>query len=269
MQINSSTGVASAPLTSTKAVGASMDIGAADAAEKEKAKKAGPLFVGGLVNWSNMLSPDTMKAMFELNEDGSVKSTANGTPIGAGNHNVPQDTAAQRFIFDHFHVAAMEKLGLEKDLTPHVTDEQKQFFHDVTGYNLVVEGLYGVYDDEGNPVSNGVDPKTGGQDNAVWQLADSIVSNQQPSGAQVPIDSKWFENWQSTMTSAGVEIPKDWATKAKAHFDEALDALFNRDKDRETARVDAQNATNDAKPTVGAQKLVAGDIEEPPATAVQ
>ncbi|HEX2559520.1 hypothetical protein, partial [Phenylobacterium sp.] len=47
------------------------------------------IFKGGLVDWSNLIAPDTLRAMFELDADGSVKVDAQGTPLRAADRTAP------------------------------------------------------------------------------------------------------------------------------------------------------------------------------------
>jgi hypothetical protein len=247
MQINSSTGVASAPLTSTKAVGAPMDIGAADAAEKEKAKKAGPLFSGGLANWNTMMTPDTLSALFALNEKGDVQFQENGAPVLAKGANPV--TTQEDLLLQHVQSIHAQNIGDTSGLRVSATDEQKKFFHSVTGYNLVTEnGGYGVYDDDGNMVQDNAGKD--GRSSSLWQLADDITSGSLTRDGVAVSDSKtfgadWYKGWTDKMAAAGSTLPADWAAKAKAYFDDSLNALFDKSKDGTTKRGEAQQASQD------------------------
>jgi hypothetical protein len=118
--------------------------------------------------------------------------------------------------------------GVDANLSSAVTDQQKQFFHDTTGYNLVAEGgMMGVYDDNGKLASNGVDPKTGGVDNALWQLASSLVTNETPIGPHATIDAAWFQKFTADMASGSIAVPSSWAANAQKHFDGVLNAMID------------------------------------------
>lgn len=247
MQINSSTGLASASLASTKAVGAPMDIGATDAAEKEKAKKAGPLFSGGLANWNSMMTPDTLSALFALNEKGEVQFEDNGAPKLAKGANPV--TTQEDLLLQHVKSIRAQQIGDKSGLRVNATDEQKKFFNSVTGYNLVTEnGGYGVYDDNGNLVAD-IAGK-GGRSSSLWQLADDITSGSlERDGVPVSdsknFDADWYRGWTDKMAAGGSALPPEWAAKAKAYFDDALNALFDKPKDGAPERAEARQQNQD------------------------
>jgi hypothetical protein len=247
MQISSSMGLASAPSSSAKAVGAPMDIGATDAAEKEKAKKAGPLFSGGLANWSTLMTPGTLSALFALNQNGEVQFQDNGAPILAKGANPV--TTQEDFLLQHVQNIHAQQIGDKSGLRVSATDEQKKFFNSVTGYNLVTEnGGYGVYDDNGNSVADiaGKD----GRSSSLWQLADDITSgNLERDGVPVSdsknFDVDWYKGWTDKMAAEGSALPPEWAAKAKAYFDDALNALFDKPKDGAPERTEARQQNQD------------------------
>jgi hypothetical protein len=189
---------------------------------------AKPLFADGLVNYASLTSPDTLSALFALNADGAVKTDSQGTPQMAATHQGPYN-AVESLLADHVRAEATAASGVDANLSSAVTDQQKQFFHDTTGYNLVVEdGSTGVYDDSGKLVPNGVDPKTGGAENATWQLADSLVGNETPIGKHATIDAAWLQKFMADMRSGGIAVPASWAANAQKHFDSALNAMMER-----------------------------------------
>ncbi len=196
-------------------------------ASSEKRSEATPLFVGGLANWNAMMTPETLGALFALNGQGEVQYQSNGAPILKAGESI--DTPAERLLSQHLTLQHNQKAGVDTGYAPQVSDAQKQFFHQVTGYNLVVDGpLYGVYDDAGNlvPDASGKD----GRSSPVWQLVSDITGNglEEESDRQ-EIDADWFAKWQDKMSAAGSSLPPEWAAKASAYFDQALDALFEKD----------------------------------------
>jgi hypothetical protein len=228
MQINSAASGILSQLNAAQAV-APPDATAAPAeTTANPTSGAKPLFTNGLVNWSSLMTPETMSAMFALNADGTAQTDAQGTPQMAASHKGPWANPAEMLIADHVRAAAVEKSGFQPQLVSNVTDGQKKFFHDTTGYNLVVEGSgWGVYDDLGHSASNGVDPKTGGVDNALWQLAGTLVNNAAPNGQHATIDGDWLTKWTKEMTGAGVAVPVSWALNAQKHADDALNAMMD------------------------------------------
>jgi hypothetical protein len=173
------------------------------------------------------MSPDTLSALFALNADGTVKTDSQGTPQMAATHKGPYN-GVESLLADHVRAQAISKLGIDPSLGSAITDQQKQFFHDITGYNLVSEaGSVEVVDDNGKILPNGVDPKTGGVENAVWQLADSLVVNEMPNGQHATIDAAWFQKFTADMTSAGIAVPSSWAANAQKHFDGVLNAMMD------------------------------------------
>lgn len=247
MQINSSMGLALTPLTSAKAVGSPMDIGAPDAAEKEKAKKAGPLFTGGLANWSSLMSQDTLSALFALNEKGEVQFQDNGAPVFA--KGAIQDTPAEYLLVDHVKALHAQQTGDKSGLRVSATDEQKKFFNSVTGYNLVSEnGAYGVYDDAGNMVPDNAGKD--GRSSSLWQLADDITSgNLERDGVPVSnsknFGADWYKGWTDKIAAGGSALPPEWAAKAKAYFDDSLNALFDKPKNAAPERTEARQQNQD------------------------
>jgi hypothetical protein len=222
MLINSTTAGALQTVASVQAAEGAPDATPAAAASTRK-----PLFANGLVNYASLMSPDTLSAIFALNADGTVKTDSQGTPQTAATHQGPYN-AVESLLADHVRAQANGVSGVGANLASAVTDQQKQFFHDTTGYNLVVEGdMWGVYDDNGKLAPNGVDPKTGGADNALWQFASSLVSNQAPAGQHATIDAAWFRTFTADMSKAGIAIPPSWAANAQKHFDGVLQAMMD------------------------------------------
>ena len=231
---NSLASALSQPLA-TKAVAAPESTAVAEPIDPtEKAQKK-PLFSGGLVNWEALMTPDTLSALFALNEKGEVQFNDYGAPILKEGE--LDDTVQEQMLTTHLIIQHRTQAGEDMGICPNVSDEQKQFFHSVTGYNLVVDGpLYSVRDDQGNPVSDGTNRETGGRVNAVWQLAGDLITNAiAPEGEQKPVDADWFAAFKEKMGMAlgGSTLPSGWAAKADAYFDQALNSLF--DKDRETS----------------------------------
>lgn len=225
MQINGTTAGALQTLASVRAA---TDPPAATTAQAASSVGAKPLFTNGLVNYASLMTPDTLSALFALNADGTVKTDSQGTPQMAATHKGPWAGPAEIFIAERVQAQAINKLGLDANLQSSVTDQQKQFFHDTTGYNLVSEGgMWGVYDDNGKLAPNGVDPKTGGAVNAVWQLADSLLINEMPAGPHATIDAAWFQKFTADMASGGIAIPASWAANAQKHFDGVLNAMVD------------------------------------------
>jgi hypothetical protein len=224
MQINGVTAAASQTITAVEATAGSSAATATPAALSAGAK---PLFANGLVDYASLMTPDTLSALFALNGDGTVKTDSQGAPQMAATHQGPYN-AVEGILADHVRAQAISKLGIDPRLASAITDQQKQFLHDTTGYNLVSEaGSVDVVDDNGKIVPNGVDPKTGGVENAVWQLADSLVVNEMPIGQHATIDAAWFQKFTADMTSAGVTIPASWAANAQKHFDGVLNAMMD------------------------------------------
>lgn len=174
------------------------------------------IFKGGLVDWSNLITPDTLRAMFELDADGSVKVDAQGTPLRAADRTAPW-TRDESLIVMRVRGQAMDRLGIGQDLVQHVSDEQKRFFRAVTGYNLVVEGNSQlVIDDEGRPAPD-VGPM-GGPSTAPYQLAGMLAlmnaDGQNPAAPSMAT----FESWLGAMSRGGVAVPSEWLPKARAHL---------------------------------------------------
>jgi hypothetical protein len=197
-----------------------------------------------------------MRAMFELNSDGSVQTDGKGNPIRAPGER--EDTVEKRFIYDHVQAAALNALGPagvadlagpgnKLILNKTATDEQKKFFHDVTGYNLESSG---VFDDYGNLVP--ASGPQGGPVNAVWQLADKLTSNL-PGGDDLAttsgdgVDKSKFSAFIEMMKKAKIAVPDSWLQKAKEYFDNTLDALNdapdNSSKDSAPAKGENQSVT--------------------------
>jgi hypothetical protein len=223
MQINSTTASALQSLASVQLPSGPTTATTVPAASSTGAK---PLFANGLVNYASLMTPDTLSALFALNADGTVKTDSQGTPQMAATHKGPYN-AVESLLADHVRAQATATSGVGANLSSAVTDQQKQFFHDTTGYNLVVEGgSMRVYDDSGKLVPNGVDPKTGGAENATWQLADSLVGNEMPAGQHAAIDAAWLQKFMADMKSGGIAVPASWAANAQKHFDSALNAMM-------------------------------------------
>jgi hypothetical protein len=220
MQISSITAAAAPRITAANQITSSEPVGSSTA----KTSSRPPLFVDGLANWSALLSPDTMRAMFELNADGSVKTDSRGIPAGAGGKPVPQDTAEERLLYSH--VLSQRHAADNNNQQSSVTDQQKKFFHDVTGYNLNVEddGSWGVYDDKGNLVPAA--PPGGGESNATWQLAAAItlrasMPSEGKGAADATSTAKWFADFIDNMKKGGVIVPDAWLTRAQTYFNGA------------------------------------------------
>lgn len=218
MQISSIASAAAPGITAVKQIAPSAPAGSSTTANSSQP----PLFVGGLANWSALLTPDTMRAMFELNDDGSVKIDGRGVPVGAGGNPVPQDTGEERLIYSHVLGQAHAAAGIGQQ--PAVTDEQKQFFHDVTGYNLEAnaDGTWGVYDEKGD-MAPACGPE-GGVASSTWQLACSImepVTTPANDGgtSHSAGTAEWFADFVDNMKKAGVSVPDAWLARAKAYFE--------------------------------------------------
>jgi hypothetical protein len=238
MQINSTTAGALQTLVSVQAATAPPAVTTAQAASSMGAT---PLFTNGLANYASLMTPAMLSSLFALNADGTVKTDSQGTPQMAATHKGPYN-AAEGILADHVRAQSISKLGIDPSLGSAITDQQKQFFHDTTGYNLVSEaGSVDVVDDNGKIVSNGVDPKTGGVENAVWQLADSLVVNQMPIGQHATVDAAWFQKFTADMASGGIAVPASWAANAQKHFDGVLNAMMDSQ---------SKSATDPAKASV-------------------
>jgi hypothetical protein len=244
--IMTSTGYQSGALVSARPVEpASAAPEAKSAAAPTKAK---PLFSGGLTNWNTIMTPDTLRAIFTLDEHGEVKFDSNGLPVWAPDGDM--ETPIAPLLFDHLKDIHAQETGIRAfatDPNPRyrvsATDEQKRFFYAVTGYNLVTEdGGYGVYDDSGKLLPN---VATGnGVGLPEWQLAWDIVYTNfeidgvpcnpdgSPRTGQTSLDGDWFQKWIEKMAICKADIPESWLSRAKAYFEKAKQAQSDEVKDQ-------------------------------------
>jgi hypothetical protein len=251
--IMTSTGYQSGALVSARPVEpASAAPEANSAAAPTKAK---PLFSGGLTNWNTLMTPETLRAIFALDETGKVKFDSDGLPVWGADADIGTPTAS--LLFGHLKDIHAQETGIRAfatDPNPRyrvsATDEQKRFFYAVTGYNLVTEdGGYGVCDDAGNMVSHG-DPN-GGQVSPEWQLAHDIVYTNfeidgvpcnpdgSPRTGQTSLDGDWFQKWIEKMAICKADIPDSWIARAKAYFEKAKQAQSDEVKDQPLQKIDA------------------------------
>ena len=210
--------------------------------------KAKPLFSGGLTNWNTLMTPETLRAIFALDDTGKVKFDSDGLPVWGADADIETPTAS--FLFDHLKDLHAQETGIRAfatDPNPRyrvsATDEQKKFFHEVTGYNLfTADGGYGVYDDAGKMVPNVA--TNGGASSPVWQLAGDIVDTNlekdgvpinpdgSPRTGQTSLDGDWFQKWIEKMAICKADIPESWLSRAKAYFEKAKQAQSDEIKDQ-------------------------------------
>jgi hypothetical protein len=210
--------------------------------------KAKPLFSGGLTNWNTLMTPETLGAIFALDETGKVKFNSDDAPVFIPDVSI-DTTIASLLIGRVMEIHGQESVirAQAGDTNPRyrvgATDEQKKFFHEVTGYNLVtVNGGYGVYDDAGNMVSNA--GPNGGPASPEWVLAGDIVDTNlekdgvpinpdgSPRTGQTSLDGDWFQKWIEKMAICKAEIPESWLSRAKAYFEKAKQAQSDEVKDQ-------------------------------------
>ena len=210
--------------------------------------KAKPLFSGGLTNWNTLMTPETLRAIFALDDTGKVKFDSDGIPVyGAG---VDIGTPLATLLFWHLKDIHEQETGVRAfatDPNPRyrvgATDEQKKFFHEVTGYNLFTDGGgYAVYDDAGKMVPHA--GPNGGSVTPEWQLAHDIVLTNfeidgvpsnldgSPRTGQTSLDKDWFQSWLDKMAICKADIPESWIARAKAYFEKAKQAQSDELKDQ-------------------------------------
>ncbi|MFN3816168.1 hypothetical protein [Brevundimonas sp.] len=172
------------------------------------------LFSGGqFVGVTRLTAPETLAALFQLNDDGSVKLSDLGAPVMKKGVTIqtPQDDMAKFLALGSPDTWSASDRDAASRLSL-VTESDKAMFREITGYNLFISGPAAlILDDEGNAPS-AADRETAEELFARMQFA-------RESG--VEIDAEWFSGISKDIAKAGgPTFPADWAAQADDWFDD-------------------------------------------------
>lgn len=176
------------------------------------------LFSGGqFVGTAQLTSPQTLAALFQLNDDGSVKLGDLGAPVMKKGVTIetPQDDMAKFLAFGASSTWSASDRDAASRLSL-ITDDDKTMFRQITGYNLFISGPAArIVDDEGNVPSVA--------DQAAAEELFSRIQFARESG--IDMDADWFSDISKDVIAAGgPTFPADWEGKAGDWFDDLLAA---------------------------------------------
>lgn len=218
MQIGSSSyaGTASSPVSAPRPTEPTAGTNASKTSTVDSQRPT--LFSGGqFVGVAQLTSPQTLAALFQLNDDGSVKLGDLGAPVMKKGVRIetPQDDMAKFLAFGASSTWSASDRDVASRLSL-ITDEDKTMFRQITGYNLFISGPAArIVDDEGNAPS--------AADQAAAEELFSRMQFARDSG--IDMDADWFSGISKDIAAAGgPTFPADWEDKADDWFDDLIAA---------------------------------------------
>ena len=178
----------------------------------------GTLFKNGLFTGTDQLtSPETLAALFQLNDDGTVMHGDLGGAVGKKNiaNAAPQERLAQIVNIGPKETWSTADAAGAREMAK-ITDDDKAMFRQVTGYNLFISGPgMMIVDDEGNVPPEG-DEKATNELYCRLQYARTMGQD---------VDAGWFHGITTDLANAGAPpFPDDWTEEADAWFDDMMKA---------------------------------------------
>ena len=151
--------------------------------------------------YDHLLTPETLASLLALNEDGSLRTDAQGNlqmknPGGASEHDW--------FVF------GLARAETRPPSTGGMSGDDAAFFQHMTGCTRVEMGggLFTIRNAEGQP-----EPL----DSPAWQLASLIPAHREAGYLKGEITAEWFMPWAEHFVGEGL-LSKDWLDRARDWF---------------------------------------------------